>query len=86
MFSSADGYCSAVVFSNGELGLKYEKPLETVKEYDVEMMDIPTSATIEKPQKRSIVATLVSTATVKQEDKPKKRRITPILLSTPNNK
>jgi chromatin assembly factor 1 subunit B len=84
MFSSADGYCSAVVFSNGELGLKYEKALETVQEYDVEMMDIPIPTHIEKPQKRSIAPTLVLTTIAKQDDKPKKRRVTPILLSTPN--
>jgi chromatin assembly factor 1 subunit B len=81
MFSSADGYCSAAVFSNGELGLKYEKALETVQEYDVEMMDIPIPTTV--TQKRSIAPTLVA-STIKQDDKSKKRRITPILLSTPN--
>lgn len=48
MFSSADGYCSAAVFSDGELGTKYEKPqqednMAIVEEYDVEMMDIPTN-------------------------------------------
>lgn len=40
MFSSADGYCSAAVFSDGELGTRYEKQPEPVEEYDVEMMDI----------------------------------------------
>ncbi|KAI8367796.1 WD40-repeat-containing domain protein [Blakeslea trispora] len=38
MFSSADGYCSAVVFSDGELGSKQERT-----EQDVEMMDIPNN-------------------------------------------
>jgi hypothetical protein len=45
MFSSADGYCSAAVFSDGELGVKYEKVTaeQQVEEYDVEMMDIATN-------------------------------------------
>lgn len=70
MFSSADGYCSAVVFSDGELGMKYEKQPEPVEEYDVEMMDIashtntnssspvhtnePTLLDVAKAQKRRV--------------------------------
>lgn len=88
MFSSADGYCSAVVFSDGELGIKYEKQPEPVQEYDVEMVDIPdTKAAVvavqQQPQqpKKRIVHQLTSAADV--IEKPKKRRITPILISTP---
>lgn len=63
MFSSADGYCSAVVFSDGELGIKHEKQPEmtTVQEYDVEMMDIPSNPTpptntiIQEPPKINIL-------------------------------
>ncbi|KAI8977283.1 WD40-repeat-containing domain protein [Mycotypha africana] len=40
MFSSADGYCSAAVFSENELGVKYEKPLSTLLEHDIEMMEV----------------------------------------------
>ncbi|KAI9480790.1 MAG: WD40-repeat-containing domain protein [Benjaminiella poitrasii] len=94
MFASADGYCSAAVFSDGELGTKYEKLPETiVHEHDVEMMEIPSNeesqTTIDdwtKPQKRrtSIPPTPVPTTTL-NVDKPKKRRITPILISTPSS-
>lgn len=85
MFSSADGYCSAVVFSNNELGVKYEKPINQVQECDVEMMDIP----VNKPQKRRVSLTpapttsTTTTTTTTATDKSKKRRITPILISTP---
>ena len=49
MFSSADGYCSAVVFANDELGIQQERT-----EQDVEMMDIPSKQIDEwaKPMKR----------------------------------
>ncbi|GAA5802691.1 WD40-repeat-containing domain protein [Helicostylum pulchrum] len=85
MFSSADGYCSAVVFSDGELGIKYEKQPEPVQEYDVEMVDIPdtkvTAAVQQQQQKKRIVHQSTNAADV--IEKPKKRRITPILISTP---
>ncbi|KAG0191748.1 Chromatin assembly factor 1 subunit B [Apophysomyces sp. BC1034] len=38
MFSSADGYCSAVVFAHGELGEIYERKVQTAP--DVEMTDV----------------------------------------------
>lgn len=94
MFSSADGYCSAAVFSDGELGIKYEKQPEPVEEYDVEMMDMATTQLNAEPIIQSEVSQLykkrvsmsptdpIVTGTVMIE-KPKKRRITPILISTP---
>jgi chromatin assembly factor 1 subunit B len=84
MFSSADGYCSSVVFSDGELGLKYEKQPEiTVQEYDIEMMDISSNTEINilQPHKRKEAVT--ESATLSTLEKPKKRRVTPILISTP---
>lgn len=94
MFASADGYCSAVVFSDNELGFKYEKPIEAIKEYDVEMMDIPVNNNMptatQQPQKRRVSylevptpPTITTSTTVINSDQPKKRRITPILISTP---
>lgn len=90
MFSSADGYCSAVVFSDGELGLKYEKQPISVQEYDIEMMDIPsttiqTEINILQPHKRKVSSPLPiqPTTTNNLIEKPKKRRVTPILISTP---
>ena len=97
MFSSADGYCSAIVFSDGELGVKYEKQPEiTVQEYDVEMMDIPSNPTpaqqevnILQPHKRrvSTIPITISNQQIQvesslQPEKPKKRRVTPTLIST----
>lgn len=66
MFSSADGYCSAAVFSDGELGSKYEKLPDYNAEYDIEMMDIPdTTATpnTNMPQKRRVSASISTSTT-----------------------
>ncbi|KAI8645461.1 WD40-repeat-containing domain protein [Parasitella parasitica] len=97
MFSSADGYCSAAVFADGELGSKYEQlPENNAAECDVEMMDIPdTNATTTNtmPQKRRVPTNMLNQQTVTPSsaafltpdkvEKAKKRRITPILISTP---
>lgn len=70
MFSSADGYCSVAVFSNNELGIKYEKPIEAIQEYDIEMMDIPVNAEVQQPTQQ--IKTTVATWTT---SKPQKRRV-----------
>lgn len=88
MFSSADGYCSTIVFSDQELGVKHEKQVERVSEQDVEMMDIAPKKRVEPPvknldmtKKRRIAPTLISTFMdgKKQENK---KRITPVLISS----
>ncbi|KAI7905007.1 WD40-repeat-containing domain protein [Cokeromyces recurvatus] len=99
MFASADGYCSAAVFSDGELGTKYEKLPETIiQEHDIEMMEIPTNNNEEtqktiddwtKSQKRRTsipsMTHSTTTSTTLNMDKTKKRRITPILISSPSS-
>ncbi|KAI9356688.1 WD40-repeat-containing domain protein [Pilaira anomala] len=77
MFSSADGYCSAVVFSDGELGVKYEKQPDPIQEYDVEMMDIPDTTTTTN------ITTTAATATA---TKPlTKKRVSVVQPVVPNN-
>ncbi|CEP14952.1 hypothetical protein [Parasitella parasitica] len=94
MFSSADGYCSAAVFADGELGVRHEQQQQpadySATECDVEMMDIPDT---NMPQKRRVSTTMLNQQTVTPSsdaflapdkvEKTKKRRITPILISTP---
>lgn len=96
-FSSADGYCSAVVFEDGELGtmIASQPP-------DVEMMEIaspprpevPSKPIVQqmRPEKRAIPEPSISTttntiatnaSTIAQNDAaPKKRRIAPTLISS----
>ncbi|KAG1057650.1 hypothetical protein G6F43_000506 [Rhizopus delemar] len=75
MFSSADGYCSAVVFSEGEMGIRYEKQIERSTE-DIEMTEaIP---------KKRIIDSLKSQQQESNSNNgnSKKRRITPMLVSS----
>ncbi|KAI9320969.1 WD40-repeat-containing domain protein [Dichotomocladium elegans] len=80
-FSSADGYCSAVVFNDNELGTLCELPTAkkqtTVLESDVAMMDIASPAPPNRIEKRPN-----SPPATQPLDKPKKRRIAPTLIST----
>ncbi|KAI8149153.1 WD40-repeat-containing domain protein, partial [Fennellomyces sp. T-0311] len=71
-FSSADGYCSAVVFEENELGPASQQQL--LVDQDTEMMDIslPPEPVIKPAEKRAIATTTAS---------PKKRRIAPTLIS-----
>lgn len=91
MFSSADGYCSAAVFSQGELGTKYEKlPDYNAAEHDIEMMDIPDSTTAittntNMPQKRRVSASITTSTTSAAATTIHQQTVTPSssLLATP---
>lgn len=94
-FSSADGYCSAVVFEDGELGTIMES-----QPPDVEMMEITSPPRPDltakpivqpiRPEKRvipepSLSTVPMSTASANTENgggAPKKRRIAPTLISS----
>ncbi|KAI8365221.1 WD40-repeat-containing domain protein [Radiomyces spectabilis] len=54
MFSSADGYCSSVVFKQDELGISYQHQRDRARnEHDIEMMDV--SEPVAQPAKPASV-------------------------------
>ncbi|KAI8980901.1 WD40-repeat-containing domain protein [Pilobolus umbonatus] len=79
MFSSADGYCSAVIFADGELGIKYDKKPEAMEE---EVQQVAVSHSINHSTVDDIIAKKRPSAIIAEEDKGKKRRITPVFVQS----
>ncbi|KAI7862254.1 WD40-repeat-containing domain protein [Spinellus fusiger] len=81
MFSSADGYLSAVVFADGELGQLYDKPFSVVVQESV-VVEMPVSVPAKQEKKRPVPPTAPAmTATSIAAPDTKKRRIAPTLIS-----